>query len=236
MRRFDLLLFFSLSFTSLLTVSAQMPVYDKSKHYQLRSMEVGPWEFHPPGWYYSWWTKDGKFLWIWDVKWRLPGLGLHDNGPAGIGIGGDNYVSHYKPNTVQRGIMLVQAKQVRQKYEEVTAKISEIHKRELANIADRTVDIVKQDVDPTFNKLSLLFSQRMLEYVRLRGRDETYTVLMLEKQKIEEAKEYMHSNYVRNADRQKAYSSQLKKLEELIVKVNHILKIEYAIQITEELK
>lgn len=34
---------------------------------------------------------------IWFVEIKLPGLGIHDRGPAGIG-GGDKYVSRYSPN------------------------------------------------------------------------------------------------------------------------------------------
>lgn len=227
------ILFFSLLFFSFCKVKAQMPVYDKAKHYQLRSMENGPWEFHPPGWYYSWWTKDGKFLWIWDVKWHLPGLGIHDRGPAGVG--GDNYVTRYKPNATQRALMLVTAKKTREKSAEVTASIEEVHKRELLNIADRTVDVVKGNIDPVFAKLNTIFARQLVEYAQLRGHDETFTGLVLEQQKIKETIDYMHSNYVRNADRQKAYSLQLKEMENLVAKTNRILKTEYAYKLTKDL-
>ena len=45
-----------------LDMVAQVPIYDEAKHYQLRSMETGPWEFSPRSWYYSWWSKDMKLL------------------------------------------------------------------------------------------------------------------------------------------------------------------------------
>ena len=170
------------------SANAQIPVYDKSKHYQLRSMETGPWAFSPPGWYYSWWSKDVKILWglINFGSVRLPGLGIHDNGPAGIG-GGDKYVTRFGPNAQQRATMLLTAKQTRKKYEDITAKIEEVHKRELANIADRSFDIVYGEIKPVFAKLEVIFAKQMIEYRNLIGVDEAFNGFVLEEQKIKDS-------------------------------------------------
>lgn len=213
-----------LAFSSLVT--AQIPTYDKAKHYQLRSMETGPWEFHPPGWYYSWWTKDGKFLWIWDVSWKLPGLGIHDKGPAGIG-GGDQYVRRYSPNSTRRALMLIQAKQTKKKYEATTASIKEVSKRELLDATDRTVDIVYQDYALLYDKLNLLMFKKIAEYRKIVGSDEQLLNYITEHNKIRQTIDYMRHNYVKNVDRQKVYSSELKKLEALIIRCNNVIKVHY---------
>lgn len=216
------------------SAQAVMPSYDKAKHYQLRSMETGPWKFHPPGWYYSWWTKEGKILW-WDVKWRLPGLGIHDNGPAGIG-GGDKYVTRYSPNKTRRALMLVQANLSKKKYEAMTTSISEIHKRELLNIADRSIDIVYNDYEEIFNKLHSLMYRKLIEYRRMVGLDETLQILIIEHRKIVESVTYMKKSYVKNVDRQKVYIAQMKKLEELILKCNKLLETHHIFNTLNELK
>lgn len=232
MKRGTLLLFMMLAFAS--NSFAQMPVYDKAKHYQLRSMETGPWEFHPPGWYYSWWTKHGRFLW-WDVKWRLPGLGVHDNGPAGIG-GGDKYVTKYSPNKTRRAIMLVQAQMSKKKYEAISASIKEVHQREMLDVADRSLDIVYKDYDPMFVKLNILMQKKILEYRNMIGVDDQLSEFILEYNKIKDSIEFMRKNYVKNVDRQKSYLSELKNLEKLIVKCNNVLKAHYFINSVEEMK
>lgn len=224
MRRYALLIISALLLS--LKVAAQVPVYDKAKHYQLRSMETGPWKFHPESWYYSWWHKNVDFLW-WEWEQKLPGLGIHDNGPAGLG-GGDHYVTKYSPNRTKRVLMLAQVRLVKKKSEAVTDKIDKVAKREAVAIADRSVDLVWSDIRPLFEKLNLVFAERMAEYRSSIGRNRGYTGFMLEYQKITDAVSYMRRNYVTNIDRQKAYMQQMHKLEDLIRKVNSCLKTHYS--------
>ena len=193
-----------------------MPVYDKAKHYQLRSMETGPWRFWPEGWYYSWWHKDMHFLW-WNWSVKLPGLGIHDRGPAGIG-GGDNYVRNYAPNYKLRASMLLTAQLSKKQYKAITEKISNVHKRELVNIADRKTDIVYTDYKKLFQKLDALMVKNIIVYRREIGNDDTLLEFITEHKKIKHSIEMIHNSYVTNIDRQKVYMEQLKKLEELISK------------------
>lgn len=234
MKKIILFLFLFIALVDTVSAQAVLPSYDKAKHYQLRSMETGPWEFHPPGWYYSWWSKDGKILW-WDVKWRLPGLGIHDNGPAGIG-GGDKYVTRFSPNRTQRAIMLVQAKQSKAKYENITASISEIHKRELLEVSDRTIDIVYSDYENIFLKLNTLMFKKIIEYKRMIGLDDQLRSIILEHNKIKESISYTRKSYVRNIDKKRVYLSELKKLEQLIIKCNRILSAHYSFITLEDLE
>ena len=57
---------------------------------QIASMEYKSWGFTPKWYYYSWYRKSIRVAGI-KISWDEPGLGIHDNGPAGIG-GGDGYV------------------------------------------------------------------------------------------------------------------------------------------------
>lgn len=232
MKKFVLIIIAMVAFSS--HSFAQLPVYDKAKHYQLRSMETGPWKFWPEGWYYSWWYKDMHFLW-WDWKQKLPGLGIHDNGPAGIG-GGDKYVTRYSPNKTRRAIMLVQAKMSKKRYEAITASIKEIHNREMLDVADRSVDIVYKDYDPLFAKLDVLMHKKILEYRKTIGVDNQLSEFILEHNKIKDSIAYMRKSYVKNVDRQKIYLSELKNLENLIVKCNNVLKVRYFTNSLEEIK
>ena len=65
---------------------------DKHTRNQLKSMESTKWGFTPKEYYYSWYEKKID-VGLFDISITVPGLGIHDNGPAGLGIGGDNYVN-----------------------------------------------------------------------------------------------------------------------------------------------
>lgn len=72
---------------ALLLVGSMTMVADKHYRNQLASMEYKQWKFSPEYYYKSWYNE--KILFI---TTKVPGLGLHDNGPGGIG-GGDNYIN-----------------------------------------------------------------------------------------------------------------------------------------------
>lgn len=132
--------------------------------------------------------------------------------------------------------MLVQAKMSKSKYEAITASIKDVHKREMLDVADRSVDIVYKDYDPMFVKLNILMQQKILEYRKTIGVDSQLSEFILEYKKIKDSITYMRKNYVKNVDRQKSYLSELKNLESLIVKCNNVLKARYFMNSLDELK
>ena len=69
-----------------MTGYAQKDVYN-----QIASMEYKQWKFTPESYYYSWY-KEKIDLGLFSIKIDVPGLGIHDRGPGGIGLG-DNYVN-----------------------------------------------------------------------------------------------------------------------------------------------
>lgn len=67
----------------------QLPVLAQNDYYnQIASMEYRQWKFTPRSYYYSW-----DYKRVFGIKIPIPGMGVHDRGPAGVGIGGDNYVN-----------------------------------------------------------------------------------------------------------------------------------------------
>lgn len=222
MKRFVLILLAMIAFSSI--SSAQILVYDKAKHYQLRSMETGPWEFHPSWWYYFLHKKYSGASLYWKWAWFNSRFEVKFT------------PKRYQPNKTRRAIMLVQAKMSKSKYEAITASIKDVHKREMLDVADRSVDIVYNDYDPMFVKLNILMQQKILEYRKLIGVDSQLSEFILEHKKIKDSITYMRKNYVKNVDRQKSYLSELKNLESLIVKCNNVLKARYFINSLDELK
>lgn len=213
--------FFSLLFSAGIAARSQVlvPIYDRSKHYQLRSMEEGPWDFDPVWWYY-WNHRSYSGA---KSKWRWHGF------ESGYYVRFNE--NHYAPNAKQRSRMLAEAIVARKKYEKVTNAADKVYKRELLSVADRAKDVAWSACSDRYNKLLLLFTRRMSEYRTNIGVDDRYRAYALEQRKIASAISYMKSHYVRNADRQKAYAQQLEGLERLIVSLNSSLKTYYSQQI-----
>lgn len=110
--------------------------HDKDNYNQWASMEFKQWSFTPKSYYYSWYMKDyGLF------KTKVPGVGVHDKGPAGIGIGGDNYVNEpWRLMTPLRKSAVVESSTESSQEREQKNKWNEIFKKDLLTIADREVD------------------------------------------------------------------------------------------------
>ena len=88
LKRFLLMMIFGI--LALGSVQAQDESTD-DLYNQFSSMEYRKWGFTPKWYYYSWYRKSIRVLGV-KISWDEPGLGVHDNGPAGI-AGGDGYVN-----------------------------------------------------------------------------------------------------------------------------------------------
>ena len=73
-----------------LCIASAQDESDDDLYKQIASMEYKSWGFSPKWYYYSWYRESIKVLGV-TISWDEPGLGVHDDGPAGIG-GGDSYV------------------------------------------------------------------------------------------------------------------------------------------------
>lgn len=200
---------------------AQGSYYDESKHYQFRSMENGPWKFKPEFYYYSWIKK--KVLWF-EVK--LPGLGIHDNGPAGIG-GGDKYVSRYSPNLPLRTATIGIAELEDPEYRKQSESYDSIKNMEALLVADRQLDAVHSIVGDKLNTLKDFFIENMTIYTANNGDADKALALWNQYYAVEEAVNLIKNAYLDNSKRLKAYQEELGKMEGLVAGSASLIKLQY---------
>jgi len=213
----------ALLFPAVLSAQFVRPVKSESMYKQLRSMETGPWEFSPEGWYYSWFKKtiikEGKliFIKIPEVKITLPGAGIHDRGPAGTGIIGDGYVRKYKPNAKVRAQMLALAEISRKQYEAVAEYHKKIGERELLDATDRKIDISIKVYEGKITSLkgnirALCSTLRSYSSPAATSLAEYYTGRLA---RIEESLKIIGKSYIRNSERSEAYLNEINQLSSL---------------------
>lgn len=191
---------------------AQRPIKSESMYKQLRSMEDGPWEFSPDAYYYSWVRRHrriGFFEWSWDE----PGLGVHDKGPAGIGLG-DGYVNKYKPSGRVRAQMLALAEVTRKQYEAIAEKHKQIGEREALDATDRSIDIaIKVYQDRINTSYATIYNQCMaLDKLKYPNASQNY---LDELMRIKANIESIGKSYSRNAERSRAYLKEITNLGRL---------------------
>lgn len=108
-KRIILTVAFCAAFSFCADICAQTAKYDPHRYNQIASMEFKQWHFTPERYYYSWYDQKIN-LGLFSITVRLPGLGKHDNGFAGIGFGGDGYVNErWRQMTPLRGATYVEA-------------------------------------------------------------------------------------------------------------------------------
>ncbi|TFH94010.1 DUF5045 domain-containing protein [Porphyromonas levii] len=213
-----------LLFFSSYEVRAQMPVYDKAKHYQLRSMEVGPWEFSPGWWYFLMHRRySGASL-----KWQWRGL------KSGFVVNFNDNL--YTPNNKVRALSIIEAINTRKKFEEITKSMTKVRDREIVNIADRKVDIVHKDYKILFDRLNLLMAKCIIEYRNTIGKNEQLIEYITEHKKIQDNIDYIKKSYVTNIDREKVYNQELKNLENLVLRCSRSIEIHYMFNTITKLK
>lgn len=195
--------------------------YDESKHYQFRAMEDGPWEFKPESYYYSWIRK--KVLW-WHVK--VPGLGAHDKGPAGIGTG-DRYVSRYSPNGKLRAATIAVARLEKDEYDKQADKYDKVKNMEALLSADRTVDAVKISLKDRMNRLQKTFINNITIYIGNKGDKEKALTLWNQYYAIMESIGKINAAYLDNSKRLKAYQVEMEKMGNLNAGVAALIKLQY---------
>lgn len=203
---------------------AQIPVYDKAKHYQLRSMETGPWDFHPVWWYYWMHRKysGAKSRWQWRGFKSGWVVSFNDN--------------LYSPNYKVRALSIIEAAKTRKEFEKITESMTKVRNRELANIADRKADIVQKDYTALFQKLNLLMAKYIVEYRNIIGQDEQLLEIITEHKKIQDNISYIKKAYVTNIDREKVYMQELKNLENLVIRCSDAVELYYMFNIINQIK
>lgn len=105
---------------------------------QLASMETGQqWKFTPRSYYYSW-----DYKRVLGIKVPIPGLGVHDNGPAGVGVGGDGYVDErWRIMTPLRAATVTQSVLQGRNTEKEKNFWKDVNLRDMLVYADRSTDL-----------------------------------------------------------------------------------------------
>lgn len=224
MRTFLFILSFLLALLDFNPLIAQRPIASDPMYKQLRSMEDGPWEFSPEGYYYSWWMKKIKLPWpLPDIKTKVPGLGIHDRGFAGTGFLGDRYVSKYKPSAQVRAKMIALTEITRKEYEAIEKKYKDIGDREAVDATDRQVNIAIKIYEERFQAYYRNISSLcdFLERHTSRGAAQRFRD---ELSRIQANVSLIGKSYSRNSERSSAYLKELKNLERLSTSVKGLSK------------
>lgn len=203
------------------------PSQSEAVYKQLRSMETGPWEFAPEGYYYSWYTKTIPMpLFVPDIKMKVPGMGIHDRGFAGMGFPGDRYVRKYKPSGQVRAKMFALAEITRKQYEAIAEKYKEIGERETLDATDRQVNAAIKIYETRFNALYANIHNLCTLYDQYspNGSSRVYREELV---RIQNNISWIGKSYIRNAERSAAYIKEIKNLERLSKRINTACKKSY---------
>ncbi len=216
---------FFLFFLTLGNVNAQMRVKDKNKINQIKSIEYKQWEFSPDWYYYSWVKRK-----IFGISIRVPGLGRHDRGPGGIGIGGDNYVNEYDNNVKQYTPMIATVSSITLPNTEQQEEDTEtVYKQELAKFADKTIDyayiLSKSRRDELKGKFNILYQKYALKNGSSKEGQNNMYVLKFEYDRIISNVEIIKDSHMSNAIKREAYLQNEQELIELVALTQRLIRL-----------
>lgn len=196
---------------------------DGANQDQWASMEFMQWEFSPKAYYYSKYYKR-----IFGIKIPvLSPIGLHDNGPFNLGIGGDHYVSErWRQMSGLRAEAAGMALLEKQEREKIKDRWEEILKRDGLELADKAVDAAKLIEDDKRGKLC----RQITKMVEELPTGESLNI-MDEYERIQQNIKIIHDAFIPNADKIVAYRKQMHKLERL----NKITRMIYIMRESEKI-
>ncbi|EGV33534.1 hypothetical protein HMPREF9431_00770 [Segatella oulorum F0390] len=213
-----LFLFIIFLLTCSLAIKAQSIQRNEELEKQLRSIEVGPWDF-APDWFYYFLHKDysgAEKFW----KWR-------------------GFKSGYRVRFVERKsnvkrVMPVRVAEDAVQRERLKAatteydKVNEVYKEELIREADRTVDLMYANYKDDFNKMQDQIADG-LSYCMKKSKGKMARAIKEVTSKNEvlcEGISYIHKTGVgyelENSKRQKAYIEIKKEMQELVKRTLHL--------------
>lgn len=204
--------------TALMTVSMANIHADSHNRNQVASMEYLQWSFTPKGYYYSWVKKK-----IWPgITIKIPGAGVHDRGPAGIGFPGDRYVSErWRQMSPLRAGAVALAISEKKQVDKLKDRWMEIMKRDMLVQADKTLDLGKLIEDDRIGELKSKIAQMASSLPAPESER-----IMAEYERIVQNIRIIHKAFIPNADKIVGYRQQMMKLEKLkkITKTISLLK------------
>lgn len=189
-------------------------INDKSKYYQLRSMEDGKWEFHP-GWYYLVFHPDycggywGGFLGL-EIEWDIKKSDVGQVAPLRVE---QVAIEKMSSNAIQAQIDTIKPLAI----------------EEAVRFAEREVDVAYTVYSSTFKKLMDSIDEMLINAnIKSEGALATrISALLDEKDLIKEEIDYIHESglnaQMENAKRELAYEEVEKKLKNLSSKAYRLL-------------
>lgn len=197
--------------------SAQHLAHDKEKEKQWRSMEVGPWDFAPSGYYYLFHKKySGAYLhWAWlgtKIKFKESKSNVKRIMPVRVAAEG------------------VQAEKVK-KVEEERQYVKELYDEEVYRQIDRSTDVMYASYKKDFNEMQDEIEEG-LAYCLTKSKGKLapqVKELTQEDEIICEGIAYIHKDGVgyelENSKRQKAYLEFKDKMKDLMARVANLVAI-----------
>lgn len=195
-----------------------MAQHDKDNYNQWASMEFKQWDFTPKNYYYSWYMKKILFF-----KTKVPGLGIHDKGPAGSRIGGDNYVNQrWRQMTGLRAEAAASHILEKNNAGKENDHWNDVYKQDLLTIADRNIEAAYTMTKGEREKLQ----DDVMQNIRILERNgEDVSPYMLEYNRISGNVENIHKANMDNAKKLVAYERENESLEQLAAQTNAMAKI-----------
>lgn len=215
--------YLSILFTLLFStaVFAQVPVRDRQKENQIRSMEQGHWNFSPDWWYWAFHKNYSGAYTKWHWRGFKSGLRVHfDESRSNVKTVGPR-------REAQLATMLLKQKIV----ETERQKIEELNKEEIARAADRNVDLVYGKYKDLFSDMQSSITEG-LAYCMVRSKGKMSKSI----KELTDRNEVIRSNiaYLRktgigyeleNVKRGKGFAQAKKDMEELVKKVTSLARL-----------
>lgn len=215
--------YLSILFTLLFStaVFAQVPVRDRQKENQIRSMEQGHWNFSPDWWYWAFHKNYSGAYTKWHWRGFKSGLRVHfDESRSNVKTVGPR-------REAQLATMLLKQKIV----ETERQKIEELNKEEIARAADRNVDLVYGKYKDLFSDMQSSITEG-LAYCMVRSKGKMSKSI----KELTDRNEVIRSNiaYLRktgigyeleNVKREKGFAQAKKDMEELVKKVTLLARL-----------
>lgn len=215
--------YLSILFTLLFStaVFAQVPVRDRQKENQIRSMEQGHWNFSPDWWYWAFHKNYSGAYTKWHWRGFKSGLRVHfDESRSNVKTVGPR-------REAQLATMLLKQKIV----ETERQKIEELNKEEIARAADRNVDLVYGKYKELFSDMQSSITEG-LAYCMVRSKGKMSKSI----KELTDRNEVITSNiaYLRktgigyeleNVKREKGFAQAKKDMEELVKKVTSLARL-----------
>lgn len=210
---------FTLLFST--TVFAQVPVRDRQKENQIRSMEQGYWNFSPDWWYWAFHKNYSGAYTKWHWRGFKSGLRVHfDESRSNVKTVGPR-------REAQLATMLLKQKIV----ETERQKIEELNKEEIARAAYRNVELVYGKYKDLFSDMQFSITEG-LTYCMVRSKGKMSKSI----KELTDRNEVITSNiaYLRktgigyeleNVKREKGFAQAKKDMEELVKKVTSLARL-----------